>query len=67
MSPLESLFRLEIEFHRCLRRLPTYPYDFGGLHTSYALQAGYEPLIFALGPVSAYGRGAAPNPAFDNR
>jgi hypothetical protein len=52
VSPLESLFRLEIEFHRCLRTLPTYPYDIGGLHTSYALQAGYEPLIFALGPVN---------------
>ncbi len=52
MSPLESLFRLEIEFHRCLRTLPTYPYDIGGVHTSYALQAGYEPLIFALGPVN---------------
>jgi hypothetical protein len=53
VSPLESLFRLEIEFHRCLRTLPTCPYDIGGLHTSYALQAGYEPLIFALGRINA--------------
>jgi hypothetical protein len=53
VSPLESLFRLEIEFHRCLRTLPTCPYDIGGLHTSYALQAGYEPLIFALCTVNA--------------
>ena len=53
MSPLESLFCLEIEFQRRLRTLPTCAYDIAGLHTSYALQAGYEPLIFALGPVSA--------------
>ncbi len=53
MSPLESLFRLEIEFHRCLRALPTDPLGTAGLHTSYALQAGYEPLLFSLGTVTA--------------
>ncbi len=53
MSPLESLFRLEIEFHRCLRTLPTNPFGTTGLHTSYALQAGYEPLLSRLGTVTA--------------
>jgi hypothetical protein len=53
MSPLESLFRLEIEFHRCLRALPVCPLDTAGLHTSYALQAGYEPLLFTLGIVTS--------------
>ena len=53
MSPLESLFRLEIEFHRCLRSLPTDPLGTAGLHTSYALQAGYEPLLSMLGTVTA--------------
>ncbi len=52
MSPLESLFRLEIEFHRCLRALPTDPLGTAGLHTSYALQAGYEPLLSRLGTVT---------------
>jgi hypothetical protein len=53
MSPLESLFRLEIEFHHCLRRLPDCTRDLAGLHTSYALQAGYEPLLLSLGTVTA--------------
>jgi hypothetical protein len=53
MSPLESLFRLEIEFHRCLRALPIDPLGTAGLHTSYALQTGYEPLLSRLGTVTA--------------
>ena len=52
MSALESLFRLEIEFHRCLRSLPTDPLGTPGVHTSYALQAGYEPLLSRLGTVT---------------
>jgi hypothetical protein len=52
MSPLESLFRLEIEFHRRVRVLPPGIVDTGSLHTSYALQTGYEPLLLALGPVT---------------
>jgi hypothetical protein len=50
---LETLFRLEIEFHRRLRTEVPGTIDTGGLHTSYALQAGYEPLLFSLGSVKA--------------
>jgi hypothetical protein len=53
MSPLERLFRLEIEFHRRVRALPPGVVDPGSLHTSFALQTGYEPLLHALGPVTA--------------
>jgi hypothetical protein len=52
MSPLEKLFRLEIEFHRRLRTQVSGTVDAGALHTSYALQCGYEPLIRATGTVS---------------
>jgi hypothetical protein len=52
MPPLERLFRLEIEFHRRLRTQAPGHVDLGALHTSYALQAGYEPLIRAAGTVS---------------
>jgi hypothetical protein len=45
MSPLEKLFRLEVEFHRRVRALPPGVVDAGSLHTSYALQTGYEQLI----------------------
>jgi hypothetical protein len=50
---LETLFRLEIEFHRRLRTEAPCAIDTSGLHTSYALQAGYEPLLFSLGRVTA--------------
>ena len=53
MSPLERLFRLEIEYHRRLRTQAPGTADVRALHTSYALQAGYEPLLRALGPVTA--------------
>jgi hypothetical protein len=53
MSPLEKLFRLEIDFHRRLRTQGPHEPDTGSVHTSYALQSGYEPLIRALGPVTA--------------
>jgi hypothetical protein len=52
MSPLEKLYRLEIEFHRRLRTLPAGIIDADSLHTSFALQTGYEPLLHALGPVT---------------
>jgi len=52
MSPLEKLFRLEIEFHRRLRTQAPGTADVGALHTSYALQSGYEPLIRAAGRVT---------------
>ncbi len=53
MAPLESLFRLEIEYHRRVRELPPGVVDSGSLHTSFAMQTGYEPLLHALGPVIA--------------
>lgn len=52
MSTLEKLFRLEIDFHRRLRTQVTGTVDAGALHTSYALQCGYDPLIRATGNVS---------------
>jgi hypothetical protein len=53
MPPLERLFRLEIEFHRKLRTQAPGTIDAGALHTSYALQAGYERLIGAVGTITA--------------
>jgi hypothetical protein len=53
MSPLEQLFRLEIEFHRRLRTQAPDTEDARALHTSYALQTGYERLIRASGLVTA--------------
>jgi len=53
VSPLEKLFRLEIEFHRRLRAAAPGTIDAGSLHTSYALQTGYEPLIRASSPFTA--------------
>jgi hypothetical protein len=53
MSPLEQLFHLEIEFHRRLRTQAPGTADARALHTSYALQAGYEPLIRSVGTVTA--------------
>jgi hypothetical protein len=52
MPPLERLFRLEIEFHRRLRTQAPGTADTSALHTSYALQASYEPLIAAAGIVT---------------
>ena len=53
MSPLETLFRLEIEFHRRLRTLAPGTANAASLHTSYALQSGYEHLIRAVSPIAA--------------
>ena len=53
MSPLEMLFRLEIDYHRRLRTLAAGMPDAGSLHTSYALHFGYESLLGSLGPVTA--------------
>jgi hypothetical protein len=47
MSPLERLFRLEIEFHRQDREAG-YPSDRNGVRTSYALGEGYEALLRAI-------------------
>ena len=53
VPPLEMLFRLEIEFHRRLRSLALGMSADSGLHTSYAIQAGYEQLLQTIGRVSA--------------
>jgi hypothetical protein len=53
MPPLEKLFRLEIEFHRRPRTAAPGAADTGDLHTSYALQSSYEPLVRVCGPVAA--------------
>ncbi len=52
MPPLERLFLLEVEFHRRLRTQAPGTADTRALHTSYALQSGYEPLIRAVGAVT---------------
>ena len=52
MTPLEQLFRFEIEFHRRLRTEAPGTGDARGVHTSYASQSGYERLIRAVGTVS---------------
>ena len=53
MPPLERLFLLEVEYNRRLRSEANEPIDTGGVHTSYALQAGYELLLKSVGPVAA--------------
>jgi hypothetical protein len=53
MSSLEKLFRLEVEFHRRVRALPPGVVDSPSLHTSYALQTGYERLIRETDRVTA--------------
>jgi hypothetical protein len=53
MTPLEKLFRLELEFHHRLRAVPASTIDASSLHTSYALQTGYEQLMPAVGIVTA--------------
>ena len=52
MSPLEQLFRMEVEFYRRLRADAGGTFDASSPHTSYALQYGYEGLIPAVGVVS---------------
>ena len=54
MLPLEQLFHLEVEFHRKLRTLAPGAGKTSGLHTSYAMQSGYEQLIRMIGNVSAH-------------
>ena len=53
MSPLEQLFILEVEFHRRLRIEALGPGDAAAIHTSYALQSGYEQLLKRVGRVTA--------------
>ena len=61
MSPLDHLFALEIEFHRRLRAEAPGTADTAALHTSYALQSGYEPLLKGVGRVTAEDLGRLAN------
>jgi hypothetical protein len=53
VSPLERLFALEVEFHRRLRAIGPCMADIASVHTSYALQSGYEPLLRSIGGATA--------------
>ena len=53
MPPLEQFFALEIEYHRKRRCEAPGTADATALHTSYALQSGYEPLLKRIGRVTA--------------
>jgi hypothetical protein len=52
MAPLLQLFALEVEFHRRVRSQALGAADTAALHTSYALQSGYEPLLRRIGRVT---------------
>ena len=52
MSPLERIFALEVEYHRRLRCEAPGAGDTRSLHTSYALQEGYEPLLRGIARVT---------------
>ena len=52
MAPLERFFVLEVEFHRRLRMVSADAADAAALHTSYALQSGYESLFRSIGRVT---------------
>jgi hypothetical protein len=54
MAPLERFFVLEVEFHRKLRAAAAADDvdEAAALHTSYALQSGYEWLLRSMGPVT---------------
>ena len=51
MSVLDRLDRREIEFHRLFRTDGVHAVEAAGVHTSYALQNGYEPLLRTIGVV----------------
>jgi hypothetical protein len=48
MSVLDRLYRLEIEFHRLFLAEGVDAVEAAGIHTSYALQNHYEPLLRAI-------------------
>jgi hypothetical protein len=52
VASLDRLFALEIEFHRRLRQQALGTADITALHTSYALQSGYEELLRGMGRVT---------------
>jgi hypothetical protein len=51
VTVIDRLYSLEIEFHRLSRSEAINPMEAGAIHTSYALQNGYEPLLKAAGTV----------------
>jgi hypothetical protein len=53
MAPLEQLFALEVEFQRRLRTQALGSIDAKPTHISYALQMGYERLLYMIGPVTS--------------
>ena len=52
MSVIDRLYRLEIEFHRLFRAEGVNAVEVAGVHTSYALQSNYEPLLRTIGVVA---------------
>lgn len=52
MSVLDRLYRLEIEFHRIFRAEGVAAEEAAGVHTSYALQNNYEPMLRTLGIIA---------------
>jgi len=52
MSVLDRLYRLEIEFHRLFRAEGVNAMEAASIHTSYALQNNYEPLLRMIGTVA---------------
>jgi hypothetical protein len=53
VAPLEQLFAFEVEFQRRLRTQAPGTADAAWLHTSYALQMGYERLLQSVGRVAS--------------
>ena len=49
MSVLDRLYSLEIEFHRLFRSVNAL--EVASVHTSYALQNNYEPLLRTVGAI----------------
>lgn len=53
MTVLDHLYSLEIEFHRRFREEAINAVEAWNIHTSYALQHGYEPLLLTIGTVDS--------------
>lgn len=52
MPPLERLFALELEYHRRARATALGSAEMAAVHTSFALQSGYESLLRSVGSVT---------------
>jgi hypothetical protein len=53
MTVLDNLYSLEIEFHRRFRMEAINAVEAWSIHTSYALQHGYELLLRTVGTVDS--------------